>query len=238
MEPLSDVRALTFDVFGTVVDWRSGIAREGRVFGERHGISLDWSAFADRWRDLYQPSLSRVRDGAMPWTRLDDLHRTSLLQVLEEFGAPSLSDDQVEELNRAWHRRDPWPDVVQGMTRLKSRFILTTLSNGNVSLMVNMAKRAGLPWDAVLGAEVARAYKPQPEAYLTTARFLDLPPARCLMVAAHHSDLDAARACGYRTAFVARPAEYGPTKQADAPRGFGHDIEAADFGELASRLGC
>lgn len=239
-DALRDIRALTFDVFGTVVDWRSGVAREGRSFGERHGITLDWLAFADRWRELYQPTLSRVRDGQLPWTRLDDLHRMSLRQVLEEFGAPTLSGEQTEELNRAWHRLDPWPDVLPGLARLKRRFILATLSNGNVSLMVNMAKRAGLPWDAVLGAEVAHAYKPQPEAYLATARLLDLEPSQCLMVAAHHYDLEAARACGLRTAFVARPDEYGPKKSADAPRGSGggHDIEASDFGELAARLSC
>lgn len=239
-DPLGGVRALTFDVFGTVVDWRSGIAREGRAFGETHRIALDGLALADRWRELYQPTLSRVRDGELPWTRLDDLHRMSLGQVLAEFGAPALTDAQTDELNRAWHRLDPWPDVVAGLGRLKGRFILATLSNGNVSLMVNMAKRAGLPWDAVLGAEVAHAYKPQPEAYLATARLLDLDPGQCLMVAAHHYDLEAARRCGFRTAFVARPDEYGPTKMADAPRGSGggHDIEASDFGELATRLGC
>lgn len=235
---LGAIRALTFDVFGTVVDWRSGITRQAREFGERHQLSLDWAALADRWRELYQPTLSRVRNGELPWTRLDDLHRMSLRQVLEEFGAAPIPDDQLEILNRAWHRLDPWPDVAEGLARLKPRFVLATLSNGNISLMVNMAKRAGLPWDAVLGAEAAKAYKPQPEAYLTTARLLALAPEQCLMVAAHHYDLDAARACGFRTAFVARPGEYGPNKSADAPRGAGHDLEVTDFRELAARLGC
>lgn len=236
MTSLGNIRALTFDVFGTVVDWRSGVIREAQGFGHRKGLDRDWAAFADRWRDLYQPTLSRVRDGAMPWTKLDDLHRISLAQVLEEFGIPGPSDVETDELNRAWHRLDPWPDVIDALHRLKPRYILATLSNGNVSLMVNMAKRAALPWDAILGAEVARAYKPQPEAYLTTARLLDLEPAECLMVAAHHYDLVAARSCGFRTAFVGRPREFGPRETEGLPADHGHDIVAADFGELADKL--
>jgi 2-haloacid dehalogenase len=237
MPGLDGIRALTFDVFGTVVDWRSGVAREAaRIIGAR-GRELDWGAFADRWRALYQPSLQRVRTGERPWTRLDDLHRESLLQVLGEFGVSNLASGEIEDLNFAWHRLDPWPGAVAGLVRLKSRYVLATLSNGNVSLIVDMAKRAGLPWDAVLGAEVAKAYKPLPEAYLTTPRLLDCRPEECLMVAAHHEDLVAARSCGLRAAYVHRPREFGPAPKNDLPPDHGHDLVADDFHDLADRLG-
>ena len=234
-------RALTFDVFGTVVDWRTSIAREGRAFGERHGIEADWHAFADDWRGLYQPSMSRVRDGERPWTRLDDLHRESLGKLLDGLGVvignggPNEAD--VDELNRAWHRLDPWPDVVEGLTRLKRRFVLATLSNGNVALIVNMAKRAGLPWDAVLGAEVARRYKPQAEAYLSTAALLGFSPGECMMVAAHNDDLRAARSVGFRTAFVRRPAEHGPNQTENLRAEEDYDVAVDSFIELAEALG-
>ena len=202
---LTTIKALTFDVFGTVVDWRSSIAREVRDSLGRAGLECDWTAFAERWRALYQPAMEAVRSGRRPWTRLDDLHRENLRSVLDEFGLAPRSEAEIEQLNRAWHRLDPWPDAVAGLTRLKRRYILATLSNGNVALMVNLARHAGLPWDAILGAEVARAYKPMPEVYLRTADLLGLSPAECLMVAAHNGDLQAAAACGFRTAFVARP---------------------------------
>ena len=211
---MSEPVALTFDVFGTVVDWRTSVAREGRVFGKRHGIETDWVRFADEWRGLYQPSMSRVRDGGRPWAKLDELHRESLCELLGRLGVAvgegGLDDDAVDDFNRAWHRLDPWPDVVEGLTRLKRRYVLATLSNGNVALIGNMAKRAALAWDAVLGAEVARCYKPQPEAYLKTAELLGLAPGDCMMVAAHNDDLRAARALGLRTAFVRRALEYRP----------------------------
>ena len=238
---MSETKALTFDVFGTVVDWRTSIAREGRAFGERHGIEADWVRFAEDWRGLYQPSLSRVRDGQRPWTPLDDLHRESLRTLLGRLGVAvgdgGVSDAAVEELNRAWHRLDPWPDVLEGLARLKRRYVLATLSNGNVALMVNMAKRAGLPWDAVLGAEVARRYKPQPEAYLTTAELLGLAPGECMMVAAHNDDLRAAGALGFRTAFVRRPDEYGPNQTANLRAEEDFDIIAESFIDLANALG-
>ena len=239
---MREPKALTFDVFGTVVDWRASIAREGRAFGERHGIDADWERFADDWRGLYQPSLSRVRDGERPWTRLDDLHRESLCTLLGRLGVAvgegGVSDDAVDEFNRAWHRLDPWPDAVEGLTRLKRRYVLATLSNGNVALLVNMAKRAGLPWDAVLGAEPARRYKPQPEAYLTTADLLGLAPGECMMVAAHGDDLRAAAALGFRTAFVRRPDEHGPNRRVEDVRdGDGFDVVADDFIDLAGALG-
>jgi 2-haloacid dehalogenase len=234
---LEDVEALTFDVFGTVVDWRDGVIREGRALGAAKSFDTDWGRFADAWRALYQPALTEVRDGRRPWTRLDDLHRESLVRLLDEFGIAGLSDSEIDAFSHAWHRLDPWPEVVAGLARLKRRYVLATLSNGNVSLMVDMAKRAGLPWDAILGAEVARHYKPQPEAYLTTADLLGLAPRQCLMVAAHHQDLVAARSCGFRTAYVHRPHEFGPHPKDDLPAEHGHDLVVADFLELAERLG-
>jgi 2-haloacid dehalogenase len=234
---LDDVKALTFDVFGTVVDWREGIIREGRALGAAKGLDVDWARFADAWRGRYQPALSEVREGRRPWTRLDELHRESLVRLLAEFDIAGLSEAEIDAFSHAWHRLDPWPDSVEGLTRLKHRFVLATLSNGNVALMVDMAKRAGLPWDAILGAEVARHYKPQPEAYLTTADLLGLAPAQCLMVAAHHSDLVAARGCGFRTAYVHRPREFGAQPKDDLPAEHGHDVVVADFVELANRLG-
>src|SRR5215471_10367403 len=189
MKELESIKALTFDVFGTVVDWRSGIIREGRAVGRAKKIDADWARFADLWRGLYQPAMSRVRSGEMPWTKLDDLHRINLEQVLQKLAIHGLSEREMDELNRAWHRLDPWPDVVPGLTRMKRKFILATLSNGNVALLVDIAKHGGLPWDAVLGAEVARHYKPQPDAYLRTAELLGLSPKQCMMVAAHNGDL-------------------------------------------------
>jgi 2-haloacid dehalogenase len=238
MTDLSGIRALTFDVFGTVVDWRSGIIRDGEALGRAKGLAVDWARFADAWRGLYQPALSQVRDGTRPWTKLDDLHRESLERLLVEFGIAGLSETEIGALNRAWHRLDPWPDAIGGMTRLKRRYILATLSNGNVALLVNMAKRAGLPWDAVLGAEVARCYKPQKGAYLATAAFLELRPEQCLMVAAHYNDLVAAAACGFRTAYVWRRDEFVVRPKDDLPAVHTLDLVVEDFGALADRLGC
>jgi 2-haloacid dehalogenase len=234
----NDVAALTFDVFGTVVDWRSSIARELRGFFDPRGVERDWAAVAERWRALYQPAMDEVRRGRRPWVRLDDLHRENLTVVLDEFHLAGLDDDAIGHLNRAWHRLEPWPDAVDGLSRLKRRFILATLSNGNVALMVNMARRAGLPWDAILGAEVARAYKPLPAAYLCTADLLGLAPKRCMMVAAHNNDLEAASALGFRTAFIARPTEHGPGQTTDLAAEHPFDVVAADLRDLADRLGC
>jgi len=235
---LSGVGALTFDVFGTVVDWRTGIAREGAALGRRKGIDLDWTAFADAWRALYQPAMERVRGGEIAWCKLDELHRMNLDILLARHGVAGLTEEDIDQFNRAWHRLDPWPDAVAGLTRLKRKFILATLSNGNVSLLVNMAKYGGLPWDAVLGAETAGAYKPQPEAYLRTAELLGLAPERCMMVAAHNGDLAAASALGMKTAFVRRPREYGPEQTSDLAADGDWDIIAEDFLELADKLGC
>ncbi len=237
MDPAT-IKALTFDVFGTVVDWRASIAREGAAFARTRGITdVDWIAFADAWRALYQPAMTRVRNGERPWVRLDVLHRESLDTLLDRIAVKGLSDDDVDHLNRAWHRLDPWPDAVEGLTRLKRRFVLATLSNGNIALIVNMAKHGGLPWDAVLGAEPTRHYKPQPETYLGTADMLGLRPEQCLMVAAHNNDLVAAARCGFHTAFVARPTEYGPAQTTDLRAEHAFDVVAHDFIDLAAKLG-
>jgi 2-haloacid dehalogenase len=235
---IMNVKALTFDVFGTVVDWRSSLIREGEAVGKAKGLSVDWAKFADSWRGLYQPAMDEVRSGRRPWTKLDDLHRESLERLLAQFGITRLSVAEIDHLNRAWHRLDPWPDSVPGLTRLKKKFVLATLSNGNVALIVNMAKYGGLPWDAVLGAEVARFYKPQPECYLTTAALLGLAPGECMMVAAHNGDLGHAQALGLRTAFVPRPNEHGPGSNRDITPARQWDVVAKDFQDLAQQLGC
>ena len=229
---IADVKALCFDVFGTVVDWRGSIAREVDAMFHRDG-----HAFADAWRGRYQPAMEEVRSGRRPWVKLDTLHRENLLAVLAEFEI-TLGDDEIDHLNRVWHRLDPWPDAVEGLQRLKKRYILATLSNGNVALMVNIAKHAGLPWDVILGAEVAGAYKPSPQAYLGSAALLDLAPGACMMVAAHNGDLVAAAACGLRTAFVARPGEHGPGQTSDLRATPGFDLAADSFVDLAGKLGC
>ena len=234
---IDNVKALTFDVFGTVVNWRSSLIREGEALGKKKGLGADWAKFADAWRGLYQPAMDEVRSGRRPWTKLDDLHRESLATLLVQFGIKGLSEAEIDHFNRAWHRLDPWPDAVPGLTRLKKKFVLATLSNGNVALIVNMAKHAGLPWDTVLGAEVARHYKPQPQAYLTTA-LLGLTPGECLMVAAHNGDLAAASTVGLRTAFVPRPNEHGPGPAKDVKPAREWDVVASDFVDLAARLGC
>jgi 2-haloacid dehalogenase len=237
---LDRVRALVFDVFGTVVDWRSGVVREAAPFLARHGAAnADPAAFAEAWRNRYDPAMAAVRSGRRPFERLDVLHRENLDAILPEFGIDfaRVPAAELDELNLAWHRLDPWPDAVPGLTRLKRRFIVAPLSNGNVILMVDMAKRAGLPWDAILGAELAQAYKPAPEAYLRTLDILAMRPDEVCMVAAHNSDLAAARACGLATAFVPRPTEHGPGQTKDLRAEQDWDVVARDFGELAEKLG-
>ena len=231
-------RALLFDVFGTVVDWRSSIAREVQAALASHSVSVDSEAFADRWRALYQPAMSRVRSGEIDFVPLDKLHRENLDQVLAEFSVDHLSESEKVHLNLAWHRLDAWPDTVAGLDRLKSRYIIGTLSNGNIALIVNMAKYGGLPWDVVLGAEVARAYKPQPQAYLGSAQALGLTPGECMLVAAHNDDLKAAAQCGFKTAFVERPFEHGPDQKTDRTADGDYDYVARDFVDLAGQLGC
>lgn len=235
---LSDVRALIFDVFGTCVDWRSGVARDAASVARAKGVSLDPLAFADAWRAKYQPSMETVRSGKRPWTILDVLHRESLDTLLPGFGlAGKLSEAEIDDLNRAWHRLDPWPDTVSGLTRLKRKYIIAPHSNGNLALLVNMAKRAGIPWDCILGAEVVRNYKPVPASYQDAVRTLGLKPANVMMVAAHNGDLRAAQQQGLRTGFVPRPTEHGPGQKTDlAPDGT-WDVVARDFNDLAAQLG-
>jgi 2-haloacid dehalogenase len=235
----SGIKACLFDVFGTVVDWRSSVRRELEQFARAKGVSgIDWLQFAVEWRKLYQPALEEVRSGRRPFTILDLLHRESLQKLLERYRIAGLSEVDLDHMNRAWHRLDPWPDVREGLAKLKRHHIIAPCSNGNIALMVNLAKRAGLPWDCILGAETARAYKPMPEAYLASCRQLGLPPAAVMMVAAHNNDLRAAKAQGLATAFVARPQEHGPGQTSDlAPDPSCVDVPAADFVELADRLG-
>lgn len=234
---VSHVKALTFDVFGTVVDWRGSIVREGTAFGKQHGLKVDWAGFADAWRGGYRPSMDRVRRGELPWTNIDTLHRMILDALLEQFGLTGLSEADKEHLNRVWHRLEPWPDAVAGLTRLRRGFIIATLSNGNIALLTNMAKHAGLPWDCILSAELARHYKPDPEAYRTAAELLGLRPDQVMMVAAHKGDLRAAQAVGLRTAFVPRPQEFGPERPPDMAPEPAFDVHARDFGDLADQLG-
>jgi 2-haloacid dehalogenase len=221
-------KALFFDVFGTCVDWRSTVVREGAALGLPE-------AFADDWRAWYQPQLETVRSGARPWTILDVLHREALDEVLATHGA-DLTPEQREELNLVWHRLDPWPDTVPGLTRLKERFVIAPVSNGNIALLVDMAKHAGLPWDVILGAEPARAYKPQPDAYLRSAEALGIAPGEAMMVAAHNGDLVAAAALGFMTAFVPRPREHGPGQTSDLRAEAAYDVVATDLVDLANAL--
>ncbi len=224
------MKALLFDVFGTCVDWRTSVAREAAALG------LPGEAVADAWRGRYQPQLETVRSGERAWVVLDVLHREALDDVLDELGL-ELAERERDELTLAWHRLDPWPDTVAGLTRLKERFILAPCSNGHIAQSVNLARHAGLPWDAILGAEIARAYKPDPRVYEASVAALGLEPAEVMMVAAHNSDLHAAAACGLRTAFVARPTEHGPGQETDLHAAGGVDAEAGDFLELADALG-
>jgi 2-haloacid dehalogenase len=229
------VKALLFDMFGTILDWRTSIARETRLILEPRGHRIDWPAFADAWRDEYQPAMERVRTGERPFARLDDLHRENLEKILPRFGVAGLDAATVDDLNRSWHRLDAWPDVPEGMRRLKTKYLLAPLSNGNVSLMVDIARRNGIAFDAILGAEFARAYKPQPEAYRRSCAAFDLPPEHCMMCAAHPGDLYAAAATGMRTAFIHRPDEFGPGK-GDAPPREPVDFSVQSLTELADRL--
>jgi 2-haloacid dehalogenase len=233
---LTSVKALVFDVFGTVVDWRTSVAREVEAVAKRRQLAVDGAAFADAWRAGYAPSMNRVRTGQLPWTPLDRLHRMMLDQLVDTFGLAGLSEPERAELNRAWHRLQPWPDSVPGLTRLKRKFIIAPLSNGNIALMTNMARHAKLPWDAILGAELVRHYKPDPEVYQSAADFLMLAPSEVMMVAAHLGDLSAAKARGLRTAFVPRPLEYGPTGTPDLRPNASVDVTAKDFVDLAARL--
>ena len=230
------IRALVFDVFGTVVDWRGTILREGAAWSAAHGVAVDWPGFADAWRAGYQPAMARARRGEIAWTNIDSLHRVILDEIRPRFGLGDLPEAEVDELNRVWHRLAPWPDALAGLRRLKSTFVISTLSNGNIALLVNMAKRARLPWDCVLSAEVFQHYKPDPEVYQGAARLLGFACDEVLMVAAHPGDLVAAQASGLRTAYVPRPLEWGEGGYREPVGDAVFDIVAADFNDLAARL--
>lgn len=234
---LPAIKALIFDVFGTLVDWRTSVAREAEHLLAPRGIRLDWLAFADDWRAQYQPAMEAVRAGSIPFCKLDHLHRRNLDVVLAAHALDDIDEGTRQALTLAWHRLDAWPDVAEGLAALRTRFLLAPCSNGNISLMVDLARRNGLVWDAILGAEIARDYKPKPAVYLSAAAAFDLAPGEVMMVAAHGSDLQAAAACGLATCFVARPDEYGPGWGETDPAG-PVDIHVADLCELAQRLGC
>ena len=235
--PFANLKVLVFDTFGTVVDWRSVIIEEGAKLSKAKGLTVDWAKFADEWRGAYGPSMNRVRNGELPWTKLDVLHRMSLDTLLTKYNVTQLTEAEKVQLNKVWHRGRPWPDSVPGLTRLKKRFTIAPMSNGNISLLTDMAKHSGIPWDCILGAELVRHYKPDAEVYRSAADFLDLPPADVMMVAAHLGDLRAAKAVGLKTAFVARPLEYGPAGKPDLKADGSVDVSAADFNGLAAQLG-
>jgi 2-haloacid dehalogenase len=233
----SNVKALIFDVFGTVVDWRSSIIKQCQELGRVKGIDAEWGAFADAWRGKYRPYMDKVRNGQLPWTNLDGLHRMALDEVLNEFEITGLSDEEKAEMNFFWHRLRPWVDSVPGLYRLKNRYIIAPMSNGNVALMTNMAKYAGLPWDCILGAELARHYKPDPESYQTAVDLLGARPDQVVMVAAHQGDLLASQKVGLKTAFVPRPLEHGPQHRPDPTPDPSFNVVATDFVDLAGKMG-
>jgi 2-haloacid dehalogenase len=235
---LRGVKALAFDVFGTVVDWRGSLIEEGRRLGRRKRLKVDWAAFADAWRGGYRPAMDRVRRGELPWTNIDGLHRMILDELLARFGIATLTETEKDHFNRAWHRLAPWKEATAGLRRLKKKYVVATLSNGNVALLTNMAKHGGLPWDCILSAELFGHYKPDPEAYQGAARLLGLRPDEVLMVAAHKDDLDAAARAGLRTAHVARALEFGDPAKKDVTPERRFDLNARDFVDLARQLGC
>ena len=233
----NSVKALTFDVFGTVVDWHGSIIREGQLLAANKGYDVDWAKFAISWRAGYGPAMNKVRNGEMPWTKIDDLHRMILDDLVEEYNLTGMSEAELVHFNEAWHRLSPWPDTVSGLNKLKSKYVITTLSNGNVSLLTHMAKNGGLPWDAILSAELSGHYKPDPKAYLKAADLLSLKPEQVMMVATHPSDLRAAARTGMKTAYVIRPLERGPGRPVNRNSDGEFDYTAEDFNDLARQLG-
>jgi len=229
--------AIVFDTFGSVVDWRGSLIADLSAYGAQRGIEADWTALVDAWRAAYHPSMDRVRKRQVPWTKLDDLHRGSLDMLVEQFGINGLTEDDLRHINLGWHRLNPWPDAVAGLTRLKQRFIIGPLSNGNLGLLTKMAKHAGLPWDVIFGSDLFGHYKPDPETYLGVAKLLDVAPGEVMMAAAHNGDLAHARECGLMTAFWPRPTEYGPHQTRDYVAEQDWDVVAKDIEDLASQLG-
>jgi 2-haloacid dehalogenase len=235
---VNSIKAIVFDTFGTVVDWRSSLTADFRAFGKAKGIDISWEAFIDEWKAAYKPGMDAVRSGAWPWTNVDKIYRSKLDAILPKYGIDTLTEDEKTYLNRAWHRLNPWPDSVAGLTRLKKRYVISTLSNGDVDCLVSMAKNADLPWDVILCAEIFRHYKPDPEVYLGAIELLNLKPHEVMLVAAHNYDLHAARSHGMRTGFVLRPTEYGPNQKTDLKAEKDWDIVVNDFSGLADALGC
>jgi len=233
----TSVKALIFDTFGTVVDWRGSIIEEGTAWGKAKGLTIDWARFADRWRAGYAPSMNKVRKGELPWTKLDDLHRALLEDLLKEFHMEGLSEAEKDHWNRVWHRLKPWPDSVAGLTRLKKKYTIAPCSNGNVALINDMAKNSGLPWDLILGAEVAHHYKPDRETYLTAVDLLGLHPQEVMMCAAHSGDLQAARSFGLKTGFIHRPDEHGKGGPADRAKPGDFDVVSDNMVDLAAKMG-
>jgi 2-haloacid dehalogenase len=229
-------KALLFDVFGTLVDWRTSIARESEQVLKPLGVTVDWLAFADAWRGEYQGAMDQVRDGHIPFCKLDILHRRNLDLIMPRFNISGIAENALQYLNQAWHRLDAWPDVPPGMSRLRRRHLLAPCSNGNISLMVDVARRNGIHWDAILGSEIAGDYKPKPRVYLASCAAFDLAPGECMMVAAHSKDLQHAAACGLRTAHIARPNEHGPGKGEPVPK-VPVDYAASSLEDLAKQLG-
>jgi 2-haloacid dehalogenase len=236
---LTSVKALVFDTFGTVVDWRSSVIEEGVALGKAKGLQINWDDFADRWRLGYAPAMNKVRKGEIAWTRLDDLHRIILEDLLKEFEIKNLNEQEIVSFSHVWRRLKPWPDSVEGLTRLKKRYVIAPLSNGNIALMANLAKFGGLPWDAILGAELVKHYKPDDEVYLSAPYFLDLKPREVMMCAAHAGDLEAARRNGLRTGFIARPNEFGSGSAgvADKVKPGDFDLVAVSTVDLARQMG-
>ncbi|HEY0327552.1 MAG TPA: haloacid dehalogenase type II [Rhodopseudomonas sp.] len=233
------VKALLFDIFGTVVDWRGSLIADLTQWSAKRGLSADWTTLVDAWRQAYVPSMNEVRKNPeRGFVILDTLHRQSLERLVAEFGIQGLSDADLHYMTMGWRRLKPWSDVVEGLTRLKRNYILSPLSNGNVALLTNLAKTAGLPFDLIIGGDISRHYKPDPETYLGAAKLLCLAPGEVMLVAAHNNDLAAAQALGLKTGFVARPTEYGPLQVRDFEPNGAWDVVARDFGELAARLGC
>jgi 2-haloacid dehalogenase len=234
---VAGVKALTFDTFGTVVDWRSSIIEDFRAFGKKKRLKVDWEALVDEWKTAYRPGMDAVRTGKSPWMTVDRIYRVKLDEVLAKYGLDELAEEEKVHLNRVWHRLNPWSDAVAGLTRLKRKYIISPLSNGDVSCLVNMAKHGGLPWDVILCAEIFKHYKPDPEVYLGAIAYLGLRPHEVVMVAAHNYDLRTARTHGMKTGFVARPTEYGPGQKTNLKAEEDWDVIARDFGELAAKLG-
>jgi len=234
---ISGIKALTFDTFGTVVDWRTSIINDLSEYGSKQNLNTDWVAFVDEWKTAYKPGMDKVRKGEWPWTTIDCIYRKALDQLAPRYGLDQLDEAALHHINRVWHRLLPWPDVVAGLTRLKKRYLISTLSNGDVDMLANMAKHGGLAWDTVLCGQVFRHFKPDPEIYLGAIELLGCQPHEVMMVAAHNDDLKHARSHGMRTGFVLRPTEYGPAQKTNLKTAEQWDVIANDFGELAAALG-